>query len=141
MNELNKLKLIGLLSVFGSSTSARPAEPASRASPDRIAGAQRRLTELRRDLGVTAQEEEQWAAFSAKVLAQIERVSAARQTAEGVPWSDPTRADRKRELIRQVIVTPGLLSQAAKDLYIVLTPEQQRVAGKRLLNFHRELLA
>jgi hypothetical protein len=97
MNEVKKLKLIALLSLFGSSTSARLAEPASRPGPDRVAVAQRHLTELRRDLGVTAQEEEQWAAFSANVLAQIERVGAARQAAESVPWSDPARADRKRD--------------------------------------------
>ena len=54
--------------------------------------------------------------------------------------SDPARQDLKRELIRQVIVTPELLSQAAKDLYVVLTPEQQRLYGEKLLNFHRRLV-
>jgi len=43
-------------------------------------------------------------------------------------------------LIRQTIIMPGLLSQAAKDLYVLLTPEQQRLSGEKLLNFHRRLV-
>jgi hypothetical protein len=73
------------------------------------------------------------------VLVQIARVSDIRQSAQNGAMSDPARADRERELIRQIIVTPELLSQAAKELCVLLTPEQQRLSGERLLTFHRRL--
>ena len=92
------------------------------------------------DLGITADERAQWTAFSRNVLAQIERISAARQAARNSAVADPARPALKRELIRQTIITPGLLSQAAKDLYVLLTPEQQRLSGEKLLNFHRRLV-
>ena len=98
------------------------------------------MRQLEDDLGITADQRTQWTAFSRDVLVQIERISAARQAARNSAVSDPARADLKRELIRQIIVTPELLSQAEKDLYVVLTPEQQRRSGDKLLSFHRRLV-
>jgi hypothetical protein len=140
MSRLKKLRLIARQSVFGSITDSKRAESVKRAWPDPITVAQWRLIELKSDLGLTAADEH-WAAFSNTVLVQMERVAAARGAAESVPLTDPAHAERKRELIRQVIATPVLLSRAAQDLYTALTPEQQRTAGEKLRNFHRQLIA
>ena len=71
----------------------------------------------------------------------MERLTSARQAADSVRWSDPASTDRKRALIKQVIATPVLLSLAARVLYSALTPEQQSIAGGKLLHFHRRLVA
>jgi len=140
MSRFKRLRLIARQSVFGSSTDAKRLEFVKRMWPDQIAVVQWRLAELKSDLGLTAGDEH-WSAFSDTVLALMERVAAARRAAESVPLTDPARVERKRELIRQVIATPALLSRAAQDLYTALTPEQQRMAGEKLRNFHRQLIA
>jgi hypothetical protein len=114
--------------------------PGGCAEPDQVALAQEYLMQLEHDLGITADQRTQWIAFSRYVVVQIARISDVRQAARNSAVSDQARADLKRELIRQAIVTPGLLSQAAKDLYVVLTPEQQRLSGEKLLNFHRRFV-
>jgi hypothetical protein len=93
------------------------------AKPDPVDLTQECVRQLEHDLGITADGRSQWTAFSRCVLAQIERICAAGQAARNSAVSDPARQDLKRELIRQIIVTPGLLSQAAKDSYVVLTPQ------------------
>jgi hypothetical protein len=127
MDGMMKLRLFRLRTVFDGNQPAAFSSGGGCAEPGPVVLAQECLRQLERDLGVTADERTQWTAFSRNVLVQIERISAARQAAQNSAVSDPARADLKRALIRQVIVTPGLLSEAAKDLYVVLTPEQQRL--------------
>jgi hypothetical protein len=108
--------------------------------PDQAVAVQWLLAELKADLRISAEDGERWAAFSNTVLAQMESLTTAREAADGVAWSDPASADRKRTLIKQVIATPVLLGLAAKSLYSALTPEQQSIAGEKLLHFHRRLV-
>lgn len=140
MNAIGKLKVIGLRCVFAVMRPVASSEHAERAAVDQVGLAQLFLLQLKRDLAITPEEDRQWSAFSSQVLVQIERVSVAREAARGTSVSDAAHAARKRELTRQVIATPEVLSQAARDLYGALTPEQQCSAGDKLLNFHRRLV-
>jgi LTXXQ motif family protein len=134
-------KSINLRSVFGTAAAVSPTASPRCMWPDQAAVVQRLLMELKSDLHISADEHDQWAVFSDAVLAQMERLTSAREAADGVPWSDPASVDRKREFIKQVIATPVLLSLAARTLYSALTPEQQSSAGGKLLHFHRRLVA
>jgi hypothetical protein len=140
MSGSSKPGLISLQSLFGTAASAGSNETPKRMWPDRATVVQQLLAKLKSDLRISAQESEPWAAFSSAVLAQMERLTSAREAADGVAWSVPGSDDRKRTLVRQVIATPMLLSQAARSLYSALTPEQQSIAGEELLHFHRRLV-
>jgi hypothetical protein len=140
MGGMIKLRLFRLRTVFDGGHSAASSNGGGCARPVQVLLAQECLRQLEHDLGITADERTQWAAFSRNVLVQIERISAARHAALNSAVADPARPALKRELIRQTIITPGLLSQAAKDLYVLLTSEQQRLSGEKLLNFHRRLV-
>jgi hypothetical protein len=140
MNAIGKLKVIGRRCI---SVVARPVASIDHARPaavDQVALTQLFLLQLKRELDISANEQPQWSAFSNQVLVQIERMSAAREAVRQASGSDPAHAVHRRELTRQVIATPEVLSQAAKELYDVLTPAQQRSAGHALLNFHRRLV-
>ena len=134
-------KSIDLRSVFGTAAGFSATESFGCTCPDQAAVVQRLLTELKSDLDISAEQHDQWTLFSNTVLAQMERLTSARQAADSVRWSDPASTDRKRALIKQVIATPVLLSLAARVLYSALTPEQQSIAGGKLLHFHRRLVA
>jgi len=140
MNAIGKLKVIGLRCVFAVMRPVISSEHAERAAVDQVGLAQLFLLQLKRDLEITPEEQQQWSAFSSQVLVQIERVSVAREAARGTSVSNASQVARKRELTRQVIATPEVLSRAARDLYDALTPVQQRGAGDKLLNFHRRLV-
>jgi hypothetical protein len=140
MNELNHLRLFRLKTVFDGARAAAPSRPEKCAEPDRVSIAQDCLRQLERELGIGSDKRAQWTLFARSVLLQVERVSLAREAACNSAASDPAHAELKRELIRQVIATPELLSHAARDLYVVLTPDQQRRSGEKLLKFHRQLL-
>jgi len=140
MNAIGKLKVIGLRCVFAVIRPVASSEKAESAAVDQVALTQLFLLQLKRDLEITPEEQPQWSAFSSRVLVQIERMSVAREAARGTSIDDTAHVVRKRELTRQVIATPEVLSQAARDLYDALTPVQQRGAGDKLLNFHRRLV-
>lgn len=132
--------MISLQSVFGIAANVDPSTSDSgvrSADTDRV---QRLLTELEAVLKISDEEAEQWTAFSNAVLAQMERLTSARSAADSVTWNDPGGDERKRALIKQIIATPVVLSLAARTLYSALTPEQQTVAGEKLLHFHRRLV-
>jgi hypothetical protein len=140
MNAIGKLKVIGRRCM---SVVARPVASSEHAQPaaiDQVALTQLFLLQLKRDLEISTDEQSQWSVFSSQVLVQIERMSVAREAVRHASGSDPAHALRRRELTRQLIATPEVLSQAARDLYGALTPAQQRGAGHKLLNFHRRLV-
>jgi len=119
---------------------ARAAEAARQLS-DPMLGVRLQLARLGADLNVAAEQREQWCAYVEAVLRQMERLIGARVAADGVTWYDAAGRESKQRLIRQVIATPILLSEAAKRLYAALTPEQQLAGDGKLLHFHRQLLA
>jgi hypothetical protein len=139
MNELNSPGRVEVGAAVGDAAGARAAE-AARHSPDPILTVRLQLARLGADLNVIAPQREQWCAYVDAVLRQMEQLIAARDQANAMTWNDAAGRKSKQRLIRQVIATPILLSDAAKKLYAVLTPEQQLAGGEKLLHFHRQLL-
>jgi len=124
---------------FADGACARAAA-AARQPSDPIFAVRLQLARLGTDLNVIAEQRVAWCAYVEAVLREMELLVSARVEADAVTWSDAAGRESKQRLIRQVIATPVLLSEAAKRLYAVLTPEQQLVGGEKLLHFHRQLL-
>jgi len=139
MNELNSPGRVEVGAAVADAVGVRAAEPV-RHSPDPILTVRLQLARLGADLNVIAVQREQWCAYVDAVLRQMEQLLAARVQADAMTWNDVAGRESKQRLIRQVIATPVLLSEAAKKLYAALTPEQQLAGGEKLLHFHRQLL-
>jgi len=139
MNELNSLGRVEVGAAIGDAAGVRAGE-AARQSPDLILTVRLQIARLGADLNVAASQREQWCAYVDAVLRQMEQLIAARDQANAMTWNDARGRESKQRLIRQVIATPILLSEAAKKLYAALTPEQQLAGGDKLLHFHRQLL-
>jgi len=105
---------------------------------DPVAFAQHRLDKLKLDLGITDDQEAQWAAFSNTVLAQMGQVAAAHHEMQNPPVTAPERIDRQVTAMKQRTAAFETIAQAAKDLYANLTPQQRKIADRKLLRFHRE---
>ena len=140
MNELDSLGRMEFGAAVGDGAAARAADVAHQLS-DRILAVRLQLARLGADLNVVLDQREQWCAYVDAVLGQMQRLIGARINADAATWNDAAGRESKQRLIRQVIATPILLSEAAKRLYAALTPEQQLAGGEKLLHFHRELLA
>src|SRR5262245_57918289 len=140
MNEPNHRGRVELAAALGNDASAHAAE-ATHQSSDAILAVRLRLARLGADLTIGPDQWEQWCAYVEAVLSQMERLIHARVKADAVTWHDSAGRESKQRLIRQIIATPTLLSEAARNLHAVLTPEQQLAGGEKLLHFHRPLLA
>lgn len=97
---------------------------------------QKRLAKLKSKLGITADQEAQWSAFSDTVLQQVQQMKAAHQQRKSAPVTAPERIDRQVELMKQRVAGFEAMGQAAKGLYAVLSPEQQQIADHKLLRWH-----
>ena len=159
MERRNKLIWIGfplLLSAFATvrpalaqATAADADDPPAVSAPcpgaeharhpryDPVAFAQHRLDKVKAQLGITDDQEAQWAAFSSTVMAQMQQVAAARQAMVNPPATAPERIDRAVAMMKQRTAAFETIAQAAKDLYANLTPQQRKIADRTLLNFHR----
>jgi LTXXQ motif family protein len=140
MNEPNNPVRVERGAAVGEGEGARATEAARQLS-DSILAVRLQLARLGADLNVAARQREQWCAYVDAVLRQMEYLIGARVEADAVTWNDDVGRELKQRLIRQVIATPILLSEAAKRLHAALTPEQQLAGGEKLLHFHRQLLA
>jgi len=123
------------------SVAAAPERVADASNPgqhDPLAHAQKRLARLKEKLGITAQQETQWSAFSAAVLQQMEQFKADHEAMKSAPTSAPQRIDRQIETMKQRLAGFEAMGQAAKDLYAVLSPAQQQIADERLLSWHHK---
>ena len=139
MNELNSPGRVEVGAAVGDAAGVRTAGGAH-PSHDPILTVRLQLARLGADLNVIAQQREQWCAYVDAVLRQMEQLIAAHVQANAMTWNDVSGRESKQRLIRQVIATPILLSEAAKKLYAALTPEQQLAGVEKLLHFHRQLL-
>jgi len=114
------------------------AEHARRGHYDPVAFAQHRLDKLKSQLGITEDQEAQWTGFSRTVLAQMGEVAAARQAMQHPPATAPERIDRAVMLMKQRTAAFETIAQAAKELYANLTPQQRKIADRKLLSFHHK---
>jgi hypothetical protein len=97
---------------------------------------QKRLDKLKAKLAIRPEQETQWGAFSQTVLQQMEQMKAAHQQRKGAPASAPERIDRMIAMMKLRVAGFEAVGQAAKELYAVLSPDQQQIADHKLLRWH-----
>ena len=98
-----------------------------------VADTTKRLTDLKGELGITADQENVWKAYAQAAINQSALMNAHRQTM----WSGamPPPIDQRATMHQQGWQMMQQTAQATKDLYQTLTPEQQSKANT-LLPFH-----
>jgi Spy/CpxP family protein refolding chaperone len=90
---------------------------------------------VKAELKITAAQEAAWQTFSAKAKSQqqarlAQRDQMIKQAQAAVPA--PERLAQRAEVAKQRAANVEQMSAAVKDLYAVLTPEQQKVADQLL---------
>lgn len=137
---------IGAGSVFAQSADADGDEPvASAPDPagtdgrhhDLIASAQKRLSHLKAKLGITAEQEPQWSAFSEAVMQRMAQLQGARPGEKRSALTVPERIDRRLAWMKERTAAFATMGEAAKLLYAMLSPQQQQIADERLMRWHR----
>ena len=118
--------------------SAPPDAPA--ATQDRhhdpIAHVQKRLAHLKSTLGITAEQEPQWSAFSDTVMQRVAQLKSVRRGEKPAALTAPQRIDRRLAWMKEQTAAVESMGQAAKALYATLSPEQQQIADDKLMRWH-----
>ncbi len=96
-----------------------------------------RLSFLRNELKITADQESAWNAYAAQAKAQVDTMVAFHAQPPSAAQSPTERIDQHAERMNLRAKQLTAMSAAVKDLYAVLTPEQKAVAdlhfgGRRL---------
>lgn len=91
-----------------------------------LAVADQQLTELKTTLSITADQEGVWNAYAEAVKGKTGLMIAHRQTMMG---SDSIAPEQRLAFHEQGLEQMQKVSTASRDLYSVLTPEQQSKAG------------
>ena len=117
--------------------SAPPDAPAASQGQhhDPMASAQKRLTHLKSKLGITAEQEPQWSAFSDTVMQRVVQLKGARRGEKPAALTAPQRIDRRLAWMKQRTAAFEAIGQAAKELYATLSPQQQQIADDRLMRW------
>lgn len=106
--------------------------------------AEKRLTNLKAELKITAQQEPAWQAFAAKATEQAKAMQAQRQqfmlardktAPEHV--SAPDRMAQHLSQMKQHLASMEGVQATVKDLYAALTPEQRALADKHFEHMRR----
>ena len=118
------------------SAQADPSTATDTKRRDPVAFAQQRLARLKSKLAITADQEPQWSAFTVVVLQQMEQFKAAHQGRKPAAQTAPERIDRRVAWMKERAVAFETVGEAAKTLYATLSPEQQRIADEKLLQWH-----
>lgn len=91
--------------------------------------ADQKLTQLKADLKLTAQQEPLWQAFAEQVRAEAGKgMQAMRETAQDLSLSAPERMARQTALMKERVATMESVNASFTRLYDALTPDQKRVA-------------
>lgn len=93
---------------------------------DPVAYAEQRLTALKTDLGVTADQEGAWSTYADAVTAKAGLMASHRTTMFGPETLTP---DQRLTFHQQGLEQMQKVTGATRDLYAVLTPEQQTKVG------------
>ena len=101
-------------------------------SADPVAYADQQLTGLKTRLGITADQENTWVAYEEAVKAKAAVMLSHRQTMMGTGSVTP---EQRFALHQQGLDQMQKVTTATRDLYAVLTPEQQAGAGN-LIGLH-----
>lgn len=115
--------------------------PKGRDLPDPAQRAQEHLARLKADLKITAAQDKAWQAFAAQATQQAQAMKTQHDQqpdrAELAKLHAPERMARHTEQMKQHLAAMETLNKAVKDLYAVLTPEQQTLADKHFERMHR----
>lgn len=96
---------------------------------DPAARADQKLTQLKTDLKLTAQQEPLWQAFAEQVRAEAGKgMQAMRDTAQDLSLAAPERMARQTALMKERVATMESVNASFTRLYDALTPDQKRVA-------------
>jgi Spy/CpxP family protein refolding chaperone len=95
------------------------------------ANADARLSFLKNELAITADQDSAWQAYTTQVKKQAESMQALFTQAQSqTAQSGPERLNQRAEFAKQRAANIEAMSTAVKDLYAVLTPEQKAVADQ-----------
>jgi hypothetical protein len=102
--------------------------------PGRGAGpaahAEAHLAFLKTELKITGDQEAAWQAYATQMKQQAESMQARFAQAGSAAQSAPDRMQQRAEFARQRVAAMESMSTAMKNLYAVLTPEQQAIADQ-----------
>jgi Spy/CpxP family protein refolding chaperone len=93
---------------------------------DPVAYTEQQLTQLKTDLGITPEQETAWNAYAEAVQAKAGLMAAHRQAMFGNATVTP---EQRQSFHQQGLEQMRQVTQARRDLYAALTPEQQAKAG------------
>jgi len=102
---------------------------------DPRASAQERLTHLKSKLGITAEQEPQWSAFSDAVMQRVAQLKSARRGEKPAALTTPQRIDRRLAWMKEQTAAFEAIGEAAKALYATLNPQQQQIADDKLMRW------
>jgi len=95
------------------------------------ANADARLSFLKNELAITADQDSAWQAYAKQVKQQAESMQALFAQAQSqTAQSAPDRLNQRAEFAKQRAANMEAMSTAVKSLYAVLTPEQKAVADQ-----------
>ena len=103
---------------------------------DPMASAQKRLAHLKSKLGITAEQEPQWSAFSDTVMQRVAQLKSARRGEKPAALTAPQRIDRRLAWMKERTAAFEAMGEAAKALYATLSPQQQQIADEKLMRWH-----
>jgi hypothetical protein len=121
----------------GQSDNTKPRDNHGDMTPDSYQQTQHNLMLLQVDLQLTPEQQAPWQAFTQKVLAYASDLSRER-AGIGIPVSDATTMsgiqfiDQTTAGARGRVVELEDIRDAAKTLYASLTPDQQKIADRRI---------
>lgn len=91
-----------------------------------------RLSSLKAELKITAEQESVWQTFTAAAKQQSEAMQAVREKMPATSSTAAERMDQRTALTKQRASGMDSMSSALKDLYAALSPEQKAVADKSI---------
>jgi hypothetical protein len=99
-----------------------------------LAPAERRIAHLKSELGITAAQEPQWAAFADALRTGRQKIREAYAEAlrDGLPVSVPDRAELRVKLLSTALDALKATVSAEKSLYAVLSDDQKRIGDELL---------
>jgi hypothetical protein len=100
---------------------------------DPAARADQRLSRLKTDLKITAEQEPLWQAFADKARSEAgQGFKAMREQAQDATLTAPERMSRMAEVMKQRIGAMESVNESFKRLYDGLTPEQKKAADQSM---------
>ncbi len=143
----NIQKIILVLSILVGASMLAPAYAAEAAAsgangmpgphPDPVAKVETRLANFKKELKITKDQEQTWAAYAEKTRSNVKEIrDRMNEAMHDKPQTAPERFDRHIELMRERLASFEKMDEALKQLYAALTPEQRAIADRHFARIH-----